>query len=72
MAVVIRWTTPGKKTLDIVQNIKKAVILPRTNALQKNLASRLPEVRLISTFHMKQPEYLENVQRIFLRPKNVF
>ena len=40
--------------------------------LWKNLAPRLPKVRPISTFHMKQPEYLENVQRIFWRPQNFF
>ena len=43
--------------LDVVQNIS----LPEE---EKNLAARLPEVRPISTFHMKQLEYLENVQRI--------
>ena len=43
--------------LDVVQNIS----LPEE---EKNLAARLPEVRPIYTFHMKQLEYLENVQRI--------
>ena len=46
-----------EKMLDVVQNIS----LPEE---EKNLAARLPEVRPISTFHMKQLEYLENVQRI--------
>ena len=45
-----------EKMLDVVQNIS----LPEE---EKNLAARLPEVRPISTFHMKQLEYLENVQR---------
>ena len=43
----------------------KAVILPQTIASQKSLAARLSEGRAISTFHIKQLEYLENVQRIF-------
>ena len=45
-------------------------------ASHKNLAARLPEVRPISTFHstfhIKQLEYLENVQRIFVRPAKIF
>ena len=48
----------------------------QTIASHKNLAACLPEVRPISTFHstfhMKQLEYLENVQRIFLRPAKIF
>ena len=84
MAVVIRWTTPAKKTLDIVQNTYytnsfhlRVAHPPRRRSFchgrmlyKKNLASRLPEERPISTFHMKQPEYLESVQRIFLRPED--
>ena len=35
------------------------------DCFSKSLAARLSEGRAISTFHIKQLEYLENVQRIF-------
>ena len=41
-------------------------------ASQKDLAARLSEVRPISTFHMKQLEYIGNVQKVFLRSKENF
>ena len=56
-----------EKMLDAVQNIRHVVFIFVLLSLpeeEKNLAARLPEVRPISTFHMKQLEYLENVQRI--------
>ena len=74
----------GKKTFDIIQNIILIVsifellILPEGShfatdeCFTKSLASRLRKVRPIITFHMKQSEYLENVQRIFLRPEIFF
>ena len=58
--------------LSLPESFQKAVILPQTIASQKNLSARLPEERPISTFHMKQLEYFENVQRIILRPQKVF
>ena len=67
----------GKQMLDVVQNIRHAVFIfvllcNRRLLHKKNLAARLPEVWPISTFHMKQLEYLENVQRIALRPEKIF
>ena len=76
--------TPGKATpvrhvvfifelLSLPESSQKAVILSQTIASQKNLSARLPEERPI-TFHMKPlvKEYLENVQRIILRPQKIF
>ena len=59
--------------LSLPESSQKAVILPQTIASQKNLSARLPEERPI-TFHMKPlvKEYLENVQRIILRPQKIF
>ena len=69
------WYRPKYYTC-LIASIFELLILPEGGHFAtdewftKNLASRLPEVRPISTFHMKQPEYLESVQRIFLRPEN--
>ena len=48
----------------LVDKAVKQRVIPSTR--------RLPEVRPISTFLMKKLEYLENAQRIFLRPENFF
>ena len=77
-AVTLGKATPVRhvvfifELLSLPESSQNAVILPQTIDSQKNLSARLPEERPISTFHMKPLEYLENVQRIILRPQKIF
>ena len=56
-----------KISIFVLRSLAEGSHFTKTIASQKSLAARLSEGRATSTLHIKRREYLENVQRIFLK-----